>query len=80
MPIETLRTFLLLCGLINYGLLLLWFLLLVLAHDWCHRFTSKWFRLSVEQFDAIHYGGIALYKIAILFFNLIPFVVLLIVH
>jgi|GEM_PF-3603407 len=32
--------------------------------------------LSVETFDAMHYAVLALYKIAIIFFNLIPLLVI----
>jgi hypothetical protein len=57
---------------INYGVLLLWFLLFVVAHDWMYRLHSRWFRLSAETFDAIHYGGMAAYKLGILLLNLVP--------
>jgi hypothetical protein len=80
MSIEFLRNFLLVCGIINYGFLVLWALLMIWAHDSFYRFTTRWFRLSVEQFDGLQYGGIVFYKVAIFLFNLIPFVALLIVH
>jgi hypothetical protein len=35
--------------------------------------------LSDEQFDSLHYIGMSIYKIGILLFNLVPFVVLWIV-
>jgi hypothetical protein len=57
MSIETLRAALLWCAVINYGVLLIWFLFFILAHDWIHRLHGRWFRLSVEQFDALHYAG-----------------------
>jgi len=79
MSIETVRDVLLWCTVINYGVLLWWFLAFTLAHNWVYRFHTRWFRLSVEQFDAIHYEGMAIYKIGILLFNLVPYVVLLIV-
>jgi len=49
------------------------------AHDWMYRFHSKWFKISVEKFDAIHYGGMALFKTAVLLFNLVPYLALRIV-
>jgi Family of unknown function (DUF6868) len=73
------RDALLWCAVINYGVLLIWFLFFILAHDWMHRFHSKWFRLSVEQFDALHYGGMSVYKLGILLLNLVPYVALRIV-
>lgn len=79
MELETLSRFFLWCTIINFAVLLLWFLLFSLAHDWVHRLHGRWFRLSVEQFDAIHYAGIAAYKIGILLFNLVPYVALRII-
>jgi hypothetical protein len=43
------------------------------------RFHGRWFRLSDEQFDALHYMGMSIYKIGILLLNLVPFIVLSIV-
>jgi hypothetical protein len=76
---ETLRDVLLWCTVINYGLLLWWFAVFVLAHDWMYRLHGRWFRIPVEQFDAIHYGGMAIYKIGIFLFNLMPLIALYIV-
>lgn len=76
MSIEAVRRFLLWCTIINYGVLMIWFLVFVFAHDWIHQLHGRWFRLSREQFDAIHYGGMAIYKIGILLFNLVPYIVL----
>ncbi|MGC8639010.1 MAG: DUF6868 family protein [Isosphaeraceae bacterium] len=79
MSIELARRFLLGCTVINYGMLLVWFLMFMFARDWLRRFHGQWFRLSDEQFDALHYAGMAIYKIGILLFNLVPLVVLWIV-
>ena len=76
MSIETLRNFLLWCAVINYGLLIVWVLPFMLAHDWTHRFYGRWFHLSAEQFDGINYAGIVLFKIGIILFNLVPYVAL----
>jgi hypothetical protein len=76
MSIEFARSFLMWCTIINYGILLVWFLVFVIARDRIRRFHSRWFRLSDEQFDALHYIGMSIYKIGILLFNLVPFVVL----
>lgn len=79
MTIEATRNFLLWCTVINYGVLLVWFLLFALAHDWIQRLHGKWFRLSSDQFDALHYAGMAIFKIGIILFNLVPLVVLFII-
>jgi len=61
---------------INYGVLLVWFGAFVYAHDGMYRLHKRWFKLSVETFDAIHYAGLATYKIGILLFNLVPLIAL----
>jgi len=79
MSIEVTRNFLLWCTVINYGILLVWFLFFAFAHDWIQQLHGRWFRLSSDQFDALHYAGMAIFKIGIILFNLVPFVVLRIV-
>jgi len=79
MTIYMVRDALLWCFIINMGLLLWWFVFFTLAHDWIYRFHGKWFKLSVDKFDAIHYAGMAFFKICILFFNIVPYFALLIV-
>ena len=79
MTIETVRNILQWCLVINLGLLLWWFLFFTLVHDWVYKFHGRWFKLSVETFDAIHYAGIAFFKICILVFNVVPYLALLII-
>jgi hypothetical protein len=72
MTIELIRNLLLWCTVINYAVLLVWFLVFVFAHDLMQRIHGTWFHLSREQFDALHYAGMAVYKVGILLFNLVP--------
>ena len=76
MTIEVTRAFFLWCSVINYGVLLVWLVVFVFAHDWIQHIHGRWFRLSREQFDALHYAGMSIFKIGIILFNLVPFVVL----
>ncbi len=76
MNIELMRNFLFWCAIINYTVLLVWFLAYVYARGWMLRIHGRWFRMSEEHFDMIHYSGMALYKVGILLLNLVPFVVL----
>ena len=64
---------------LNYLVLLVWFGVFVFAHDWMHGVHTRWFKLSVETFDAIHYAGLSVYKIGIILFNLVPLVALYLV-
>ena len=76
MSIEIVRGMLLWCTVINYGVVVFWFLLFALPHEWLYRLWGRWFRLTVEQFDAVNFAGMALYKVGILLFNLVPYVAL----
>jgi len=79
MTIDTVRRALLWCSIINIGLLLWWLIFITVAHDWVYRFHGKWFKLSEQKFDAIHYAGMAFFKIGIFVFNIVPYLALLIV-
>ena len=79
MTIEMIRAALGWCSIINIGLLLFWFLIILLAHDWVYNFHSKWFKLSVEKFDGIHYMGIAFFKVVVFIFNIVPYFALCII-
>lgn len=76
MSIEIAREVLFWSAAINYGLVLFWFLLFAGAHDWMQRLHGRWFRLPTQRFDALHYAGMAIYKIGILLFNVAPYVAL----
>lgn len=74
------RQFLLYCTLINYLILLIWFAAFRFAHDALYRLHSRWFRIPVERFDALHYGGMAVYKIGVLLLNLAPLIALCLLY
>ena len=76
MSIEFIRHVLLWSTVINYGILLMWFFVFMSAHGWLQHFHGRWFRLSDGQFDALHYGAMAVYKIGVLLFNLTPWLAL----
>jgi len=77
MSVDYVRNVLMWCAVFNMGLLLWWWLIFALAHDWMYRVHGKWFKLSVEKFDSIHYTGMAFFKICIFVFNIVPFLALL---
>lgn len=77
MNIIEMKEVLLWVVLINYGILWIWFAAFWLSHDPLYRLHTRWFRLSVETFDAIHYGGMAVYKVGVLLLNLAPLLALI---
>lgn len=79
MSLQMLSEFLLWCTAINYALLLLWFGVFAFARGWLRRLHGRWFRLSDDAFDAVHYGGMAVFKLGIFLFNLTPWIALQVV-
>ena len=76
MDLDTLRDVLLWSMVVNYGVLLIWFAAFTVAHDRIYALHHRWFSISRETFDALHYGGMAVYKIGVLLLNLAPLVAL----
>ena len=64
---------------IHLAILLWWAGWFLLARDLVFRIHSRWFKLSEQHFDSIHYCAIGLFKLLILVFNLVPWLALLIV-
>ena len=79
MTISEVKAFLLWSTAINYGILILWFSVFVCAHNWLYRMHTRWFKLSVETFDALTYMGVSIYKIAVVLLNLVPLIILCII-
>ncbi len=46
MTLEIIRDALGWCTVINFGLLLWWFLFFTFAHDWTYRMHSRWYNLT----------------------------------
>ncbi|MDR2000759.1 MAG: hypothetical protein LBP94_04405 [Zoogloeaceae bacterium] len=76
MTIDSLCALLGWCAVANLALLLVWFAGFFWAHDAMYGWHRGWFRLTPETFDAIHYAGMATYKILIWMFLIIPYLVL----
>jgi hypothetical protein len=79
MSLEQLRDFLLWCAIINYGFLLFWVFIALFARDWMYGLVKAWFGVSPAQVDIVNYAGIATYKLAILIFNVVPYIALLLI-
>ena len=79
MTTQELQEFLMWCSILNSGLLMSWFLIITMAGGWVHRIHGRWFNLSRERFDAIHYQQIGNFKVVIMVFNVTPYVALLLI-
>ena len=77
MNAETIKRTLAWSAVINYAVLIIWFLVFFAAHDWLFSLHGRFgFRLSPEQFDFANYLGMAIYKIQIMLLNLTPYLAL----
>lgn len=80
MSLDTARSFFLWCSVINYGILLLWFGFATIGRGWLYRLWTRWFSLPREQFDALNFAGMTLYKIGVILFNIVPCIALYLVR
>lgn len=76
MNLVTLQTFLGWNLVIHFGLLLLVFVLLTLTRSWVMNIHQKLFKLPREQLLGIYIQFIAVYKILITVFVLVPYLVI----
>ena len=76
MNIETIREFLGWCTVINFGLMALVLIKLLLIRDWASRVHAKMFGLDDASVREDYFQFVVYYKIAILVFNLVPYIAL----
>ena len=79
MTIQTLTAFFMWCSIINGGIFLLWALFFMIAPDLVYRTQKKWFPIPRETFNVIYYSFLGAFKLLFLFFNVVPYLALLIV-
>jgi len=79
MDLDTLRTFLLWCTILNGGLLVVAFLVCSLAGDWVYRMHRRWFPIGRDAFTVAIYAVLGAFKLLVLGLNLVPWLALVIV-
>ena len=79
MTVELLKGILAWSALLNMGILLWWFVFIAFADDWVYKVHSKFYTIQREQFNAIHYAGMAFYKICIFTFFIVPYLAIRII-
>jgi hypothetical protein len=79
MNIMMLQKFFMWCTIINGFLYILTAVISVYASDWLYGMHSRWFHLSRETFNVALYSFLGFFKIIFLIFNVVPYIVLLIV-
>lgn len=76
MNIETLKDFFMWSAVINFAILLLWILMIGFAKETFYKLQSYWFPMPKEKLIVCNYVMYGLFKLIILVFNLVPFIVL----
>ncbi len=64
------------CSLIYIIVLLFWLLILKIGRNWIYKLHSKWFEISAEKLNVIHYTLMGFFKIILIVFFLVPYLVL----
>lgn len=73
---EGLRHLLAWCIVINYAILLLWFVVFLASREWITSIHSRLLDVPVDKIKAMNYQGLMIYKLGILIFNLVPYLAL----
>lgn len=79
MDMHTLTAFFLWCTILNGGLLILSFLMLISVGDVAYKVHGRWFPMPRETYNAALFSFVAIFKMLWLVFNLVPLVALLII-
>lgn len=79
MSLEVAKNFFMWCSIINYGLLILWFVILVVARDGLKSLTETLLRRKLEHFDTMQFAGITFFKLGIILFNIVPWIAMTII-
>ena len=79
MNTQTLTTFFMWCTILNGSLMIVSAIICMSAQDWAYGWHSKFFHIPREAFNVAIYSFIGLFKIMFFFFNLVPYLALLII-
>lgn len=79
MTIQSAKSTLLWCIVINFAILLLWSFATFAAHDAIYGLSTHFFVVSAQTFNAVNFAGVVAYKLSVLFFNVVPYIALVIV-
>ena len=79
MNFDTLISVLGWIAVINYSVLIAWFLVFVYAKKWYYNLNSKWFSIPEDKFEVIHYCLMGVFEMFILAAFVVPYIALRIV-
>ena len=72
--LDAVAGILLRCFVLSFCLLMPWFIFFLVGKDCAYSIHSKWFEISRFDFNLMLYQSMALFKMAIFLFFLLPFI------
>ncbi len=79
MDIQTLTSFFMWCTIINTSFLIFLALIFMLAPNLVYRLQTTFISITRETFNIVFYSFMGVFKIVVLVFNVVPWIVLLII-
>ena len=76
MTIDVLTAFFGWCSVINIGLLVFTTAFLIVSMNWVSRVHASLFGLNQDELPSLYFQYLAHFKIAVLVFNLVPYIAL----
>ena len=76
MNVSFMTDFFLYGFLINFAILIFWAFAIMVAKQTVKNYHAKFIPLTDEQFNFAHYMGLAIFKLMIFVFFLVPYIVL----
>ena len=64
------------CSLVYIIFFLIWVLFFIIGRDWLYNLHGKWFPMPIDKFNVIHYALMGIFKIILIVFFLVPYLVL----
>ena len=79
MDITAVKMFFMWCTIISMGLLILTSIACIFLSDFSYRMNNIAFSISREAFNVVLFSFVALFKIVVIVFNLVPYIALTII-
>ena len=76
MDIATLQSFFMWCTILNLGILIIVGVFLTIGADFVYWITGKFFPVSRGTFDTVVFCWIALYRLVLIVFSVVPWIAL----
>ena len=80
MDLQTLELFFMWCTIINGAIYLEWLLFFIFAPDFVYRMQSRLFPIPRETYNVVIYSLLGAFKLFLIFFNIVPYLALVIIN